>query len=98
MADIALRFHKDMLVLSSSVSAALERQGVDAETDLEFMNLVEPDSIKDILNLEKTAGAQCLVLGTRNITPAQLAQRGMEDRGFGKFVEAAACDCRNWSV
>ena len=53
MADIALRFHKDMLVLSSSVSAALERQGVDAARDLEFMNLVEPDSIQDILRLER---------------------------------------------
>ena len=88
MADIALRFHKDMLVLSSSVSAALERQGVDADRDLEFMNLVEPDSIQDILRLEKTAGAQCLVLGTRNITPAQLAQRGMEDRAFELTVAA----------
>ena len=55
MADIALRFHKDMLVLSSSVSAALERQGVDADRDLEFMNLVEPDSIQDILRLALSA-------------------------------------------
>lgn len=90
MADIELRFHRDMLVLSSSVSSALARQGVDADQDLEFMNLVEPETIQDILRMEKTAGAQCLVLGTRNMTPAQLARRNMEDRAFELSVAVLA--------
>ena len=42
MPDIALRFHKDMLVLSSPVAVVLARQGFDVEHDLEFANLVEP--------------------------------------------------------
>ena len=34
MPDIALRFDKDMLVVSAPVSAALARQGVDVDRDL----------------------------------------------------------------
>ena len=44
MPDIALRFHKDMLVLSSPVAVVLARQGFDVEHDLEFANLVEPEA------------------------------------------------------
>ena len=61
MPDIALRFHKDMLVLSSPVAVVLARQGFDVEHDLEFANLVEPEAVRDALRLNKMAGAQCLV-------------------------------------
>ena len=80
MPDIALRFHKDMLVLSSPVVPVLARQGFDVEHDLEFANLVEPETVRDALRLNKMAGAQCLVANTANITSARLAHRGMEDR------------------
>jgi len=33
MPDIELRFHKDMLVLSAPIDAALARQGIDAARD-----------------------------------------------------------------
>ena len=46
MPDIALRFDKDMLVVSAPVSAALARQGVDVDRDLELMTVLEPDSIR----------------------------------------------------
>ena len=46
MPDIALRFHKDMLVLSSPVAVVLARQGFDVEHDLEFANLVEPEAVR----------------------------------------------------
>ncbi len=82
MADIQIRFNREMLVMNSSVASALERQGVDVGRDLEFMNLIEPDTVRDILRLEMAAGAPLLVLGTRNMTPAQLARRNMEDRAF----------------
>ena len=65
MPDIALRFHKDMLVLSSPVAVVLARQGFDVEHDLEFANLVEPEAVRDALRLNKMAGAQCLVANTR---------------------------------
>lgn len=80
MPDIALRFHKDMLVLSTPLVAALERQGVDVERDLEYLNLVEPEAVRDALRLESVAGAQCLVAATEGIAPARLARHGMEER------------------
>ena len=80
MPDIALRFDKDMLVVSAPVSAALARQGVDVDRDLELMTVLEPDSIQEAMRLESMAGAQCLVTSTAGITPARMAQVGMEDR------------------
>ena len=80
MADIALRFHKDMLVLSSPTASALAQRGVDVETDLEFITLIEPESIHDILRLEMVAGAQILVTNTEGITTARLTHHNMEDR------------------
>ncbi len=80
MPDIELRFHKDMLVLSSPVAPVLARQGFDANRDLEYANLVEPEAVRDALRLSKVAGAQCLVASTAGITPARLAHHGMEDR------------------
>ena len=80
MPDIALRFDKDMLVISAPVSAALARQGVDVDRDLELMTVLEPDSIQEAMRLESMAGAQCLVTTTAGITPARMAQVGMEDR------------------
>lgn len=80
MPDIALRFDKDMLVVSAPVSAALSRQGVDVDRDLELMTVLEPDSIQEAMRLESMAGAQCLATSTAGITPARMAQVGMEDR------------------
>ena len=80
MADIQMRFNRDMLVLSAPVTTALSKQGVNVEKDLEFTSLLEPDSIQDVFRLEKSAGATVLVAATRNMTPAALAQRNMEER------------------
>ena len=93
MPDIALRFHKDMLVLSSPVAAVLARQGFDVEHDLEFANLVEPEAVRDALRLNKVAGAQCLVANTASITPARLAHHGMEDRAV-EIVRAGLATAR----
>ena len=88
MPDIALRFHKDMLVLSSPVRAALARQGVDVNRDLELITLIEPDSLTEAMRLEIMAGAQCIVANTAGLTPARMAQAGMEDRA-GDVAAAA---------
>ncbi len=80
MPDISLRFHKDMLVLSAPVSAVLARQGIDVARDLEYINLVEPEAVREALRLESIAGAQCLVSASEGIAPARLAHHGMEDR------------------
>ncbi len=78
--DIGLRFHKDMLVLSSPVQAVLERFGVDTQRDMEFTMLFEPDTLEKAYELEALAGAQCIVTGTAALTPARLAHGRMEDR------------------
>ncbi|MEG0323642.1 MAG: homocysteine S-methyltransferase family protein [Raoultibacter sp.] len=82
MPDIQLRFDKDMLVLSAPVDAVLARQGVDVERDREFLSLIEPEAVRDVLRLESIAGAQCLVTNTAGITAARLAHVNMEDRGL----------------
>lgn len=78
MPDISLRFHKDMLVLSSSVASAFERLGVDVRLDLEMTMLLEPETLEDVHKLEAMAGAQCVVAATATLTPARLAHAGME--------------------
>lgn len=78
MPDISLRFHKDMLVLSSPVSSAFERLGIDVRRDLEMTMLLEPETLEDAHKLEAMAGAQCMVAATGTLTPARLAHGGME--------------------
>ena len=81
MSDIALRFHKDVLVLSAPPVVALERLGVDTAADLEFTLLFEPDTVEEAYRLEAMGGAQCLVTATAGLTPARLARVRMEEQG-----------------
>lgn len=81
MSDIALRFHKDVLVLSAPPVVALERLGVDTAADLEFTLLFEPDTVEEAYRLEAMGGTQCLVAATAGLTPAQLARVRMEEQG-----------------
>lgn len=80
MADIELRFHKDMLVLSAPVVFALERQGINMQEDGELVMLMEPETVQDALRMEAMTGAQCLVASTEGICEARLAHNRMEDR------------------
>ncbi len=80
MPDIAMRFHKDMLVLSAPVFSSFARQGLKTTHDLGYLTLVEPEAITDALRMEKVAGAQCLVAATACIAPAQLAHQGLKER------------------
>lgn len=81
MPDIAMRFHRDMLVLSAPLGAQLTRQGMNVENDLGYLILVEPEAVRDALRMEKVAGAQCLVAATEGVAPARLAHQGLVDRG-----------------
>lgn len=93
MPDIALRFNKDMLTLSTPVQNALARQGVDVDADLEYQLLMEPEAIVDAIRLEAAAGAQCLVVPTEGITAARLSHKRME--GKAHDLAHAACVCAN---
>ena len=88
MPDIQLRFQKDLLVLSAPLDAAFARQGTDLALDRQYLNLMEPDSIADALNLEMAAGAQCLVTTTEDITQARLAHVRM-DADASRLAKAA---------
>lgn len=88
MPDIALRFHKDMLVFSAPLEFALAHQGIDAERDRGYLTLMEPEALRDALRMEQLAGAQCLVTATSAITPARLAARRLE-RDAARLAKAS---------
>lgn len=88
MPDIQLRFHHDMLVLSSPIAAALERQGFEIEGDIELLLMTEPEEAADAVRMQSVAGAQCLVTPTQGITEARLARQRME--GHAQEVADAA--------
>lgn len=80
MPDIEMRFHKDVLVLSAPPDATLRRYQADPELDREFFNLLEPETLTDIMKFEQVAGAQCLVTDTDGITHARLAHQRLEEQ------------------
>lgn len=88
MADISMRFHKDMLVCTGSVAATLERQGADVENDLEMITMVEPETIHDVYRVEMSTEAQCLVAETSHLLPAKLLHKRMEKR-LPELVQAS---------
>lgn len=92
MPDISLRLNKDMLVVSSPIDALLERAGVDIDRDLEYLALMEPETLADALGMEHAVGANCLVTPTAGITPARLTHRRMENDApaIAKAAVAAA--------
>lgn len=93
MADIELRFHKDMLVLSSSIQSAMRRSGMDVERDSDYAILFEPEVVEELYNFERIAGAQCVVAPTANLTPARLAHSRMEKSA--KEIAASAIAIAN---
>lgn len=80
MADIQLRFQKDMLVLSEPAMASMARLGLNVHRDGELTLLLEPEVFEDAYKLDAMVGAQCLVAPTATLTPARLAHAGMRDR------------------
>lgn len=90
MADIQLRFHKDMLVLTSPVKSELKRLGIDTARDGELTMLIEPEVIEDAYKMEAFAGAQCMVANTGFITPARLAHTGMRQRAAELALSAVS--------
>ena len=91
MPDIQLRFHRDMLVLSSPIAPVLARQGFELDGDVEYATLMEPEAVEDALRLNLMAGVQCLVTETAGMTPARLAHRGMAERLPELARAAVAC-------
>ena len=88
MADIELRFHHDMLVLSSPLNEHMRRQGFSEADGLELLCVTEEEAVEEALRLEMLAGAQCLVTPTAGITEARLAHQRLESNAK-EVLEAA---------
>ncbi|MGI6591039.1 MAG: homocysteine S-methyltransferase family protein [Eggerthellaceae bacterium] len=88
MSDIEMRFHKDILVLSAPPDETMRRYQADPELDRELFNLIEPETLNDIMRFEQMAGAQCLVTCTEGITRARLAHQRFEEQS-GEIAQAA---------
>lgn len=56
MPDLALRFGKDMLVVSSPIQEALRRAGIESVCDQALALLVEPETIEEAYRMETVAG------------------------------------------
>ena len=76
MADLALRFGKDMLVVSSPIQEALRRAGIESARDQALALLVEPETIEEAYRMETVAGPQCMVTPVADFTPARLVAEG----------------------
>lgn len=94
MADIQLRFNRDMLVLSSPVRTQLDRLGLDVDRDMEMMLLLEPEALDELYALDVAVGVQCLVADTSAITPARLAhlKLGAQAKPIAESAIHAAAD------
>ena len=88
MADLALRFGKDMLVVSSPIQEALRRAGIESARDQALALLVEPETIEEAYRMETVAGPQCMVTPVADFTPARLVAVGAEGKGEA-LAEAA---------
>ena len=96
MPDIAMRFHKDMLVCGDSIRTTLSRQGADVDSDFEMLVLIEQDSLQDAYRVEKATNAQCMVVESGGFTPARLAYKNMIDRlpELAKSSLEVVAECR----
>lgn len=94
MADIQLRFNRDMLVLSSPVRTQLSRLGLNVDRDMEMMLLLEPEALDELYALDVAVGVQCLVADTSAITPARLThlKLGAQSKLIAESAINAAAD------
>lgn len=81
MPDIQLRFHRDVLVLSSPPAVCLQRIGIDQQRDQQLALLLEPETVEDAYQMEVAAGPQALCALTQALAPIQLTKAGMEGEG-----------------
>lgn len=81
MADIQMRFGKDMLVLSAGFTRIFDQQGFDIKTEEAYVDLCEPELIEQAYQMEKMIGTPCLCTATECITNARLAHEKFEGRG-----------------
>ena len=80
MPDIQMRFHQDMLVLSSPLTATLYEQGVDEDYSAALLCVDEPETVLETMRMQAAMGVPCLVTPTEHITRARLAHSRLSDK------------------
>lgn len=88
MPDIYMRFHQDMLVLSSPLSASLAAQGIAADTLPDVLCIDEPETILEALRSQASLGIPCMVAPTNSLTRARLAHERLADKS-AEIAQAA---------
>ena len=79
MPDIQMRFHQDMLVLSSPLDEVLRTQGFD-DQDIDALCATEPETVLEMLRVQSAMGVPCLVTPTNAITAARLSHVRLADQ------------------
>ena len=79
MADIQLRFNKDMLVLSTPFSVSLRAFGYE-ESDRDYAIICESEVVAESFKFEAMAHAPVFVLPTETITTARLMHSRFENQ------------------
>ena len=96
MADITMRFHKDMIVLDGAMGTLLADDNLAGGLPPMLLNAMEPDLIKDVHGRYLRAGAQVLTTNSFEGTRPQLVLADIEDQfeELNRLSVALAKECR----
>ncbi|MCL2632823.1 MAG: homocysteine S-methyltransferase family protein [Coriobacteriia bacterium] len=78
MADIALRFERDIVVLDGAMGSLLMAEGIDTETHPMHVNVLDPELIESIHKRYLLAGAQAITTNSFSGSKVSLAAYGLE--------------------
>ncbi|MGN0034253.1 MAG: homocysteine S-methyltransferase family protein [Coriobacteriales bacterium] len=80
MPDLALRFDKDMLVCDGAMGTMLHRLGMPAGECAEYLNVLDPEMVREVHRYYRLAGANIATSNTFGGTRNKLRAFGVEDR------------------
>lgn len=80
MADIRLRFDKDILVLDGAMGTMLQDADIPSDECGMLLNVLDPEFVASIHERYLMAGAQVLTTNSFGGTRAKLSEYGLEDR------------------
>ncbi|MDR0346759.1 MAG: homocysteine S-methyltransferase family protein, partial [Coriobacteriales bacterium] len=80
MADIRLRFDRDVVVVDGAMGTMLQREGISSDECAMLLNVLDPETILSIHERYRLAGAHALTTNSFGGTRAKLAEYGLEER------------------
>ena len=94
MADIQLRFNKDVLTLSTTLRSFFAEHDFDIASELDYVVLCEPELLEEEYRLESVIHTPVFVAPTNAITATRLAHERFEGRAVdlagAAYAQAAA--------